>query len=90
MARAKQQSLPISITVDDIETPDLCPVLGIPIFYDLHKKADNSPSLDRILPAKGYVHGNVAVISERANRLKNNGSSEEHRRIADWIDANVS
>jgi hypothetical protein len=34
------------------------------------KRSDNSPSLDRLVPEKGYVAGNVRVISDKANRLK--------------------
>lgn len=33
-------------------------------------QTDNSPSLDRIIPQKGYVKGNIWVISQRANRIK--------------------
>lgn len=29
--------------------------------------------------------GDVAIISHRANRLKDNGSAEEHERIAAWM-----
>jgi len=31
------------------------------------------------------VIGNVAFISERANRIKDNASMEEMYKIADWI-----
>jgi hypothetical protein len=46
---------------------------------------DNSPSLDRINPEKGYVRGNIAIISYRANRMKADGTADEHRLIAEWI-----
>lgn len=35
--------------------------------------------------AEGYVPGNVEVISFRANRIKNNGTADEHERIAQWM-----
>jgi hypothetical protein len=38
---------------------------------------DNSYSLDRIDSNKGYVKGNVWVISRRANVIKNNATLEE-------------
>jgi hypothetical protein len=43
--------------------------------------------LDRIIPEEGYVAGNVNVVSYRANRIKNDGTAEEHLKIADWMDS---
>jgi hypothetical protein len=48
------------------------------------KSSDNSPSLDRINPLLGYTAQNCAIISNKANRIKNNGTAEEHRLIANW------
>jgi hypothetical protein len=58
-----------SISVQSIVIPATCPVLGIPIVLG-ERRSDNSPSLDRLVPEKGYVPGNVRVISDKANRLK--------------------
>lgn len=41
----------------------------------------NSPSLDRIVPERGYVAGNLRVISNRANTLKNNATIDEMRLV---------
>jgi len=38
---------------------------------------DNHPTLDRIIPKKGYVEGNVMFVSRRANTIKNNLSLNE-------------
>ena len=84
--RARDKSLPFSITIEDVIIPDLCPLLGIPLKKGTGKIQDSSPSLDRVRPELGYVPGNVAVISTVANRIKNSGTAEQHRRIADWID----
>jgi hypothetical protein len=46
---------------------------------------ENGPHLDRIVPSLGYVVGNVAFISNRANRIKGEGTMVEHYAIADWI-----
>jgi hypothetical protein len=46
---------------------------------------DNAPTLDRINNSCGYVPGNVAVISWRANRIKCDATPEELRRIADYV-----
>lgn len=84
--RCKKSEVPCTITKEDIIIPEFCPILGLKLEFGEMENRDNSPSLDRIIPKLGYVPGNVAVISFKANRIKNHGSSEEHRRIADWMD----
>ena len=64
---------------------EYCPILGIRLDYFAEKTQENSPSFDRIDPSKGYVTGNVEIVSWRANRIKNDGTSEEHERIAQYI-----
>lgn len=81
-SRAKARALPFDLTVDDINVPDFCPVLGIELIHGKEHPHDHSPTLDRIIPAKGYVKGNVVVISMRANRLKNNATIHELGRLA--------
>jgi len=82
--RAKKLCLEFAITVDDIgQIGTHCPILGIEYNHEAcHATKDFSPSLDRIDNAKGYVSGNVQVISWRANRLKSNGTAEEFEKIA--------
>lgn len=77
--RAGMRGLPFSITVDDIVIPATCPVLGIPLEQQKGrgKGSNRSPSLDRIDNTKGYVLGNIQVISFRANKLKNDATLEE-------------
>lgn len=88
-ARAKAQNVPCTITAADLAIPQFCPVLGIPLMRGEGAKTDHSPSIDRLRPERGYVPGNVYVISERANRLKNNGTAQEHRLIADYMERNT-
>ena len=66
--------------------PHTCPILGIPITYDLTR--DNIPSVDRIDPNRPYEIGNVSIISYRANMIKSIGSADEHRLIAEWMARN--
>lgn len=56
--------------------PERCPALGL-VLTPGGRRRDTSPSLDRIDPTRGYVKGNVRVISDRANRLKGNRSIQE-------------
>ncbi len=49
------------------------------------KPLPNSPSLDRIDPTKGYVKGNVWIISHRANTIKSDASHEELKLVAEAV-----
>lgn len=75
--RAKKKSLEFSITVADLYDPVFCP-LQPHLLLDYSKRgkgsAPNSPSIDRIDPAKGYVPGNVWIISAQANRMKSDAT----------------
>jgi len=44
-----------------------------------------SPTLDRIVPEKGYVDGNVEIISSKANNIKSIGTSVDLYRVADRL-----
>lgn len=46
----------------------------------------DSPTLDRLDNTKGYVRGNVIVVSYRANRLKSDATIYELRRLAEFYD----
>jgi len=87
--RARLNGLPFSLTVHDIpDIPTLCPVLGILIVANVKAgPLDSIPSLDRLDPVRGYVAGNVRVISNRANRLRSDATSDELRRLAVDLEA---
>ena len=74
--RAKKLGREFTIDLSDIVIPTLCPLLGIEIniYAD---KIDYHPSVDRIDPKKGYVKGNVWIISQRANRIKSDCDPDE-------------
>jgi hypothetical protein len=66
--------------------PTKCPILGIPLVYGAEgMRTDNSASIDKLEPSKGYVEGNVNIISWRANRIKNDGTLEELSKIVAWL-----
>lgn len=83
--RAKEKGLDFDITTEDIIIPELCPILGTPFIRGDRKPTPQSPSLDRIDPARGYVKGNVRVISHRANTIKNDASIEELEAVIRYI-----
>ena len=71
------KNIPFNIDPADIQIPEMCPLLGIRLQVSKRHHSPNSPSLDRIIPAKGYVKGNIHVISYRANDIKNDASLAE-------------
>jgi hypothetical protein len=85
-ARAKKQGVPFGITADDITVPEFCPILGLRLRAGEGKPTPASPSLDKIIPALGYTLGNIAVISHRANSLKNNASIHELRALVRFLE----
>lgn len=86
-ARAKKRGIEFSITDEDIHLPEFCPVLGLRLTRLLggSGQRDSSPTIDRLDPNKGYVKGNCFIISWRANRLKSNGTADEHEKIAAYM-----
>lgn len=88
--RAKRKGIPFGITETDLlPLPTHCPVLGMKLTYGPgrgRKLYDNgaAASLDRIHNDRGYVNGNVIVISLRANLLKGQATIAELCKIADF------
>jgi len=88
--RAKKKGLGFNITLNDITPlPTHCPIFHIPLRVSEVYQDPNTYSLDRIDNTKGYVKGNVAVMSYLANRLKNNGTASQHEQIATWMRSNT-
>ncbi len=82
---AAKHGFEFSIDFCDLEFPTHCPILGIELDYFVDYRAENSVSFDRIDPSKDYVKGNVIIVSWRANRIKNDGTADEHQKIADFM-----
>ncbi len=84
--RAKVAGYKSDLELSDIDFPVECPVLKVPIDYTLgegHKKY--GPSIDRIDNTKGYMKGNIQIISEQANRIKTNSTVQELQLFAEWV-----
>ena len=88
--RARRKGLCFSLTWEDCNIPTYCPILGIKLEGHLGRLSDDSPSLDRIIPEKGYIKDNVWVISNRANRIKNDATLEELKQIVAALEAKCS
>ena len=94
-ARAKKFNIPFNLNHSDIQIPEYCPILNIPIILDIERNNSgrgptmNSPSLDKIIPELGYVKGNVRVISFKANKYKNDMDRETVQKILDYMDGKL-
>lgn len=86
-ARAKQQRVPFNLRREDVTIPTHCPVFGMKLEIGPGKVHSASPTLDKIRPELGYVRGNVAVISYKANRLKSNATPDDLETVARWLRA---
>ena len=85
-ARAEASNLDFNIDLSDIIIPEKCPILGIKLILNSSRPIDESPALDRINNALGYIRGNVVVISSRANRIKSDATASELFAIARFLE----
>lgn len=84
--RARYIKVDFNLDESDIEIPEVCPILGLQIKRGKNKKPEDfSPSVDRVDPTKGYTKGNVQIISNKANAMKNSATPEELRMFAKWV-----
>ena len=81
---ATKRKIPFSLTLNDLNNlsfPVTCPILGLELKFNKNKAADDSYSIDRVDSSRGYEIDNIVVISQKANRIKNNATSDELAKI---------
>ena len=86
--RSRQKNSEFTITKEDIIIPETCPILDIPLTKGdgyLH----NAMSLDRVDNNKGYIPGNVRVISRRANLMKSSLTLDILEKIIKYINKEI-
>jgi hypothetical protein len=77
-SNAKDRKYDFNLDTDDIIIPEFCPYLNVPLETDFKKRDEPFYySIDRIDSSKGYVKGNVQVISKMANTMKLNADIEQ-------------
>lgn len=81
--RAKARGLEFDLQLEDLlPLPSHCPVFGMALNYQSDDPNDPAGfSLDRIDNLKGYVRGNVVVVSLKANKLKRDASLDDLRQL---------
>lgn len=87
--RSRTFKVPYNLTLPYLLSimPTHCPVFGKPFFFGAYgdDAAPESPSLDRFHADRGYVVGNVHVISRLANIMKNCGTLEQVMQLSAWM-----
>jgi len=87
---AKKRNLDVNITTQDLleYSPLFCPVMKEPFYIG---KGINrlTPSIDRVDSSKGYIKGNIGIISHSANRIKSNGTLKQFEQILKYMKENT-
>ena len=83
-SRCKRMGREFSIELEDITIPEKCPVFGFELKRENRETWMCAPSVDRIDSSKGYIKGNVTVVSRRANILKRDATLEELEQLFNY------
>ena len=88
--KCKKKKIPMNIDADYLISifpeNNLCPALQIDMVFGGDKKERfNSPSVDRIIPNKGYVKGNVRFVCYLANAIMNDANADEILKVGEWL-----
>jgi len=96
---ANKKNVPFEISKEYLaklfeEAPNKCPILGIELKVNDYSpgakdnKGDfrnNSYSVDRIVPELGYIEGNLIIVSDLANRIKNSATPDQVLKVGEFF-----
>ena len=80
--RSREGGIDFNLTVEDLVAGESCPSCGS-AFSDESK--NTKPSVDKVIPSRGYVKGNVVVICGACNRRKQDATPEQLEQIVAYI-----
>jgi hypothetical protein len=81
--RARKRGIEFTIQREDLVMPNLCPVFRVPMV----PRTKHAPSIDRKDNTKGYVPGNVFIISKRANSIKREATKEDLEALVQYVNS---
>jgi hypothetical protein len=83
--RARMKGQDFDLVLEELEVPELCPILQIPLFFTPGGRTDNSFSIDRVDNSKGYTKNNCRIISHAANVRKGDLTIEQCERLLAYL-----
>lgn len=86
--RARKYGVEFSIKEEDIVIPEYCPILDTKLTKG-NGYLPNAMSLDRVDNDKGYIPGNVRVISRRANLMKSSLTIDILEKLIKYINNEI-
>ncbi len=69
---AYARKLDFNLTYEDLLLPEYCPILGVKLTYGSNMNSEHGATVDRIDTNKGYIKGNIIIMSRKANAMKSN------------------
>jgi hypothetical protein len=84
---AKKRDPDTDLTLDYLRSLviEVCPMTREVLKWGRGRRSNASPSLDRIIPELGYRQGNMQIISDLGNRMKNNATVTQMRNFAEYV-----
>lgn len=91
--RARINGYETDLELSDIpELKDVCPVFGLKFKKEKGPLSDASPSIDKVNPNLPYLKkyaNNLRIISYRANRIKNDATLEELKKVVHYFESSL-
>lgn len=86
--KAARDGVPFDLTPEYLESiwTGFCPISGCELSMNVDRNDENMAELDRFVPERGYVQGNVHFLSRRMNRIKSDITFEEVKKLFSWME----
>ncbi len=83
---AKRNNVEFSLIEEDLVIPEYCPYLGVKLTNTSNQgRVQTNASIDRIEKEKGYIKENIQIVSDLANRMKQDATKEQLVAFAESI-----